>query len=174
MIIRTSLRREYSSLPNKMLRDNRLSLDTKGLLAFLNSLPPNWQIRHAWLAKQLSPKDGRQVGLERLRRMFDEARAAGYMARSREQSHEDDGRWGSFVYVIGTDPELVKQEVATQSASVAFLPHTAEPHTAEPHTANPQRYKRKRDRKYPKIETETSESSYGDAAIAATAKGQPN
>src|SRR5262245_45275739 len=102
-----------------MLRDKRLSLDTRGMLAYLNSLPRNWQIRPAVLARQLSQNDGRQIGRERLQRMFDEAQAAGYMARSQEQSHDDDGRWGSFVYIVGSDPELVKQEVATQSASIA-------------------------------------------------------
>lgn len=177
MIIRTSPRRSYTALPNAIFRDKRLSLDTKGLLAYMLSLPPSWQIRPPVIAKALSPEDGRPVGRDRLQRMFGELKAAGYMVRSQDQRHRDGGYWGSFSYIVGADPETVKQEVEAQG--VAFLPQsalpsTAEPTAAEPSTANPATYKRKKDNNKLKIQTERSEFQYAAAALAEPqASGQP-
>jgi hypothetical protein len=167
VIIRTSFRREFTALPNALFTDKRLSPDTKGMLGFLLAKPPKWQVRPAALAKQLSPIIGPPVGKERLRRMFAEAQSAGYMARSERQMHDDDGTWGSYVYIVGPDPTLVAQETARLSDSVAFLPQPAEPSAANPHT-----YKEKKDIKYPNLKTERSEFQYADAAIAGAQQGQ--
>jgi hypothetical protein len=173
MIIRAAPRREYSALPNAMLRDKRLSIDTKGMLAYLNSLPRNWQVRPPVLSRHLSPRNGPQIGKERLRRMFAEAQSAGYMARSAHQSHNDDGTWGSYVYIVGVDPDLVAAEIAAQSASVAFLPQAGEPHAGEPSAANPPTYKRKKDRNDENLKTESPEFQYADASLVEMPQGRP-
>jgi hypothetical protein len=176
VIIRTSPRRSYTALPNAIFRDRRMALDTKGLLGYLLSLPPNWEIRPQVIAKALSPADGRPVGRERLQRMFSEMKAAGYMVRSKDQGHGDGGYWGSFSYIVGADPETVKQEAEAQG--VAFLPQsalpsTAEPSTAEPSAANPAADKRKKDNNQSKLKTERPEFQYADAAILEIPQGLP-
>jgi hypothetical protein len=139
MIIRTSPRRSYTAIPNAIFRDKNLSLDTKGLLAYLLSLPANWEIKPAVLAKSLSPKDGRPLGRDRLRRMFAEAQAAGYMVRSEKQAHRVDGDWGSYVYIVGPEPALVADEAQAHGIDVTFsaqsaLASTRTASTPKPHT----------------------------------------
>jgi hypothetical protein len=145
MIIRTSPRRSYTALPNAIFRDKRLSIDTKGLLAYLLSLPPNWEIKPPIVAKTLSATGCRPIGRERLKRMFGELQAACYMAKSKEQSHRDGGYWGPFTYIVGAEPAAVVDEAA--SHGVAFqpqsaLPSAAQPSAAQPSAAKPQAYKR--------------------------------
>ncbi len=166
MIIRTAVTREYTSLPNALLRDKRLSLETKGLLAYLLSLPPSWEVRPRVVAAAVSPEEGRPLGMDRLRRMFNEAIRAGYMARSQNQTKREDGFFGAYVYIVGPDPEAVSAEVAAQSASVAFLPQPDLPCTGLPCTAEPAPYKRNKDKNYTQLQKEKSEFEFSGSAIA--------
>jgi hypothetical protein len=178
MIIRNSPRRSFTALPNAIFRDRRLSLDTKGLLAYLLSLPSNWEIRPHLIAKALSPQGGRPIGRERLQRMFAELIAAGYMAKSNGQSHRDGGYWGPFTYIVGADPAAVEEEAIAQAVTFLpqlVLPSTAEPSTTHPSAANPHTEKRKKDTNYLKLQTARLEFQYGDAAITeGRLSGQPN
>lgn len=172
MIIRTAQQANYTALPNAIARDRHLALDTKGLLVYLLSLPPKWEIRPQQIAKALSPEGGRPIGRERLQRMFRELEEAGYMVRSREQTRRDGGYWGGFDYIVGDDPETVSREADGQS--VAFLPQPGLPSTAQPSTANPATDVIKKDTKSRKRETESlcrSETQYGDAAIDEAQQG---
>ena len=104
-----------------------------------------WQLRPPALARELSREGGKRVGRAKLKRMFDEAIVAGYMARSVAQTHTDGGLWGPYVYFMGM-PEDVAAAVKREGVVVlphAKKPHTVEPHTVEPHAANQQAYKRK-------------------------------
>lgn len=120
MIIRTTPHRNFTSLPNAMLRDRRLSIETKGALAYLLSLPDNWEIRPSQVAAELSQEE-RPLGLKRLYRIFAEMREAGYMARSDAQGRGETGGFGSYVYIVGPDKETVSK--AVEECSVANLPH---------------------------------------------------
>jgi hypothetical protein len=159
MIIRTSPRHSFTALPNAIFRDKRLSLDSKGLLAYLLSLTPNWEIRPQLIAKQMSPAGGRPIGRERLQRMFGELKAAGYMAKSKDQSHRDGGYWGSFTYIVGADPKTVEEEAAV--SGVVFqpqlaLPSAAEPSAGQPSTANPHTDKRIKEKNNIKLQNPPS------------------
>jgi len=85
MIIRPVCRRNFVALPNVVLTDERLSIETRGMIAYLLSRPPNWQIKTVWLARALSKKD-QALGRTKLTRMLREARTAGYLARSADQN----------------------------------------------------------------------------------------
>ena len=127
-----------------MLTDTRLSIDTRGMIAMLLSRPKNWQIRPTPLAKALGTA-GKPIGHTRLRRMFVEAMAHGYMARSKDQARERGGGFGRYVYLVGL-PEEVSEEIERQGLSVAFVPHyrnpcTGDPHAGDPHTDNGRTYK---------------------------------
>jgi len=133
VIIRPAVSREYVSLPNAILSDRRLSLDTRGMLCFILSKSKNFEIRPWALAKALST-DGAKLGRTKLDRMFREATAAGYVARSEKQGRKDDGSFSRFAYIVGM-PDDVAAEV--ERLSVASLPHARNPHTGDPHTGDP-------------------------------------
>jgi hypothetical protein len=109
MIIRPVCSREFVALPNIVLNDERLSIETREMLAYVLSKPVTWEIRPGPLARALSTKDAR-LGRTKLARMIREAIAAGYMAKSAEQTHKPDGGFGSFVYMVGL-PEDVAQAI---------------------------------------------------------------
>jgi len=105
MIIRPVCRRNFVALPNVVLTDERLSIETRGMIAYLLSRPPNWQIKTVWLARALSKK-GQAVGRTKLTRMLREAKTAGYLARSAEQERKPNGDFGSYIYIIGLPEEV--------------------------------------------------------------------
>jgi len=106
MIIRPVCRRNFVALPNVVLTDERLSIETRGMIAYLLSRPPNWQIKTVWLARALSKKD-QALGRTKLTRMLREARTAGYLARSAEQERKPNGDFGSYIYIIGLPEEVL-------------------------------------------------------------------
>ena len=133
MIIRPVCKKEFVALPNSLFNDRRLSADTRAMIALLLSKPRGWELRPIALAKLLSRERGRPVGWTRLSRMFTEAAEAGYMARSREQAHKDDGTWGRYDYFVGMPEDVVR---AVQRAGVAIAPHPRDAHEARPRAAN--------------------------------------
>jgi hypothetical protein len=133
MIIKPACSREYVSVPNAVVTDRRLSIETRGMVAYLLSRPRDWQIRPMPLAKALS-SESKPLGRTKLARMFDEAISVGYLARSREQTHHKDGRWGRYVYIAGM-PEDVTAALA--DIGVATLPQSQNPHTVHPRTVHP-------------------------------------
>lgn len=128
VIIRPAVRRSYTRLPNSILRDDRLSIETRGMISLLVSMPPNWKIMRGPLMRLLSRK-GEPFGRYRLDRMFREAMSAGYMARSVKQGRDHDGTFGSHAYIVGL-PDDVSREV--NSSTVAFMPHVTGPQADVP------------------------------------------
>jgi len=133
MIIRPVCKKEFVALPNSLFNDRRLSADTRAMIALLLSKPRGWELRPIALAKLLSREGGKPVGWTRLSRMFTEAAEAGYMARSQEQAHKDDGTWGRYDYFVGVPEDVVR---AVQRAGVAIAPHPRDAHKDRPRAAN--------------------------------------
>ncbi len=75
----------YASIPNSILRDSELPLDTIGLLAFLLSLPEDWEVR----ASQIQQKFG--IGREKRQRMYKQLENAGHLVQ--RNGRGIDGRW---------------------------------------------------------------------------------
>jgi hypothetical protein len=134
MIIRPAVKSGFTVVPNSIVNDRTLSADTRAMVVFMLSKPQSWEVRPGPLARALSREGGKPLGRTRLSRMFDEATAAGYMARSAEQAHQDDGRFGKYVYFVGMPDDV---RIAVERSSVAFLPHVRKPHAGEPHTGEP-------------------------------------
>lgn len=88
--------RGYFSLPRSAAQDDRLALETRGLLALMLSLPPDWD----YTVTGLAVKAG--CGRDKMRRMVRELEAVGYLVR--EQAHDEGGRFDGNVYVLQETP----------------------------------------------------------------------
>lgn len=96
-----------------MLRDDRLSLEARGLLAQIMSHKPGWNLSIRSISAQ------NRIGKEKVRRIIDELMTFEYLERSDKQGKDEKGRMTSYDYIT-RDP----------------LPRTAEPRTEKPHTAD--------------------------------------
>ncbi len=85
----------YTPLSNKLLQNNKLSLDTRGLLCFLISLPSDWVVYKENIQKQLG------FGRKKMDRMWSEAKKGGYLQT--EKYREDNGTW-NYTYIISDVP----------------------------------------------------------------------
>jgi len=85
----------YTPLSNKLLQNNHLSLDTRGLLCYLISLPKGWVIYKDNIQKQLG------FGRKKMDRMWSEAKKAGYLES--DKFRETDGTW-NYTYTISDVP----------------------------------------------------------------------
>jgi hypothetical protein len=133
MIIRPLCKKHFVALPNSLFTDKRLSADTRAMLALLLSKPRGWELRPVPLMKQLSREGETPIGRTRLRRMLDEATAAGYIARAMHQRHDTDGKWGKYEYIVGMPEDVLR---AVREAGVAFAPQLRDPHEGLPHAQN--------------------------------------
>jgi hypothetical protein len=78
VIVRTAARdRNFTIVPNGLIADDRLSWETRGLLVYLLSKPDHWQVN----TKHLTGAG--PGGVDRIRRMINEAIDVGYMVRRR-------------------------------------------------------------------------------------------
>ena len=88
---------DYTVISNVFLRDERLSLKSKGLLAYVLSLPNDWVLYVSELAK--NHKDGTSA----IYSAFKELTELGYVRRKRERI---DGKLGGIDYIISETPIL--------------------------------------------------------------------
>jgi hypothetical protein len=112
----------YTVLPNRVLRDNRLSWKARGLLAYLLSMPDNWRTNSSHLAS-VGP-DGREA----VRTGLAELEAAGYLARRRSQ--DDAGHWSTVTYVYDTPQDAVSNPV--ENGAVVHTPASGFPTPVNP------------------------------------------
>ena len=104
MIIRHKLRGHFAMIPNAIFHDTRLSIEAKALLAYLLSLPGNWEVRHDQLQRKLG------IGRKLLDRCFREVIAAGYVARDEKQGRDQRNRFTTLNYIVRNVPELPTTE----------------------------------------------------------------
>jgi len=82
----------FTQIPNSWLRDSRISLGAKGLLAQLLSHAPGWRISQ----ETLSFANG--IGRDAIRTLINELLEAGYLVRSEDRERTDKGYLGGYVY----------------------------------------------------------------------------
>lgn len=116
-VYRVEKTHDYTVMANHHLRDERLSLKSKGLLSMLLSLPDDWEISIRGLASIVTDGVGAvQTGINELIE-------AGYIVRRRQ--HADTGAFAGFEYIIHEIPPCTEN------------PYTANPYTGKPYTENP-------------------------------------
>lgn len=98
MIIRHKHRGRFVIVPNQIFEDSRLSFSAKGLLAYLLSLPPSWEVRHNQLQRTLG------VGRKLLENAFRQLVAAGYVTRDQAQGRDEFHRFTTLNYVVSDVP----------------------------------------------------------------------
>ncbi len=117
----------YTTLPNHVFEDIRLSMEARWLLGYLLSKPDNWTVRMGDIAKKGA------CGRDKARRMINELVEHGYAEKDQQR---DEGRFAKLSLVIFDEPKE-QREINDEGASVAFLPQTENPSTVNPSTGKP-------------------------------------
>jgi hypothetical protein len=110
---------EYGRTPNSLLNSKEVSLKAKGLFAFIESKPDNWEFSVRSLEQLL--KEGREAISDGLK----ELESSGYLTRTKK--HDTDGRW-IVCYITHDCPKK---------------PYTEKPLTEKPFNGKPVNNKRK-------------------------------
>lgn len=124
IILRRKVSRCFTTLPNDLIRDKKLSWKALGQLVFLLSLPPSFRLSLAYLTKQ------KKCGRDATRAGLKELEDAGYL--SIEQLSDESGRFSHSIWQISDTP--CQQ---TQSAPYSENPNTDFPDLDTPHPENP-------------------------------------
>jgi len=87
---------KFAQTPNSLINDKNISLRAKGLFAFLQSKPDNWQFSTERIASQL--KEGKDA----VRRALQELQEHGYLERKLIYDHQNKkiSGYDYFLYVI--------------------------------------------------------------------------
>lgn len=99
-VFKNPKRNSYTTIDNKVFKDNSLSLKAKGMLCTLLSLPDNWNFSEVGLSKLSN--DGRAV----VRSCLQELTNKGYLTRT--QNKEDNGKFGDMIYTVYDEPTVVR------------------------------------------------------------------
>lgn len=122
--IRTGPRKGFVVLYRSAAQDARLSLEARGLLVMMASLPDNWSYSETGLASKAG------CGRQKVNRILRELIDAGYLLR--EQRHGEHGKFSSCTYVLQEEAPAGK----AKKAPLYEKPSTAQPSTAKPLTGN--------------------------------------
>jgi biotin operon repressor len=82
----------FTQIPNAWLRDARISLGAKGLLAQLLSHAPGWRISQESLGRDNG------IGRDAIRTLINELLDAGYLSRSEDRERNEKGYLGGYTY----------------------------------------------------------------------------
>jgi len=105
----------FAQIPNEWLRDDRVSLEARGLLAQIMSHRPGWQLSIKSIALS------NHIGRDKVKRIIDELLTLGYLERSKKQHHDENGHLAGYIYTTRDPDGGVTQE-----------PYKAKPYKAEP------------------------------------------
>ncbi len=132
MIVRIQKTRDYSILPNGILRDDRLSWKARGVAAYLLSMPDDWSISVAGLVNA-SALDGRTNAENALH----ELAAAGYLVR-RRVCDPVSGRfvWESVLHERPVDSTIPADTVNGESVNGSAVDSTIPADTVNGDTVN--------------------------------------
>lgn len=126
--IKSGRRRGFVVLYRSAAQDDRLSLEARGLLALMLSLPDNWVYTVGGLARKAG------CGREKARRLLKELQTVGYLIR--EQGHDEAGKFSGCMYVLQDEAPLPENPYngEAQKTPLPENPTTGEPTTGEPST----------------------------------------
>lgn len=122
-IVRARRKTNFTIIGNTGLKDKRLSLKAKGLLAYMLSLPDDWKFYETELIEHSTDKrDSVRTGLQELEKL-------GYLVRI--QTRAERGKFGQKDWQVSDEPNLT-----TFSPKTDF-PSTDNPTSGYPISENP-------------------------------------
>lgn len=95
LIVRSSLKENFSVLPNHLLNDDRLSADQLGLLVYLLSKPTDWQVQVTELRKRFD------VGRDKIRTILACLEQYGYISKEQVRA---EGKFATNRYIVSDSP----------------------------------------------------------------------
>ena len=129
--VRVEKIKDYTTLSNRALDDERLSLKAVGLLTYMLRLPDDWDFTLEWLAKK------HRDGLSSIRSAMTELEAAGYVSRG-DQRRSEGGTFQGSDYVVREDPTACENRTRTACEKpISVFPiseNRTQPNTIEPNT----------------------------------------
>ena len=129
-VFRVEKNHSYTVMANHHLRDERLSLKSKGLLSLILSLPDDWRISIEGMT-QFSA-DGKDAIRSAIRELTD----AGYITRA--QTHSEAGTFSGYDYIVHETPVASPSSgFPTMEKPTTEKPTTEKPTTEKPTTENP-------------------------------------
>jgi len=126
MIIRTHRRSEFTILPNHVLQNSQLTWEARGMLAYLVSLPENWQVHVTELSGR-SP-----AAYSKNKRIIAELVATGHIVKS--QKRDSAGKFKDWIFDVFDEPQI-------RIAECAVLPHSDNPDSEDQHLQRTQQTK---------------------------------
>lgn len=124
VIIRRKVRSNFTTLPNELIRDSRLSWKALGILVFVLSLPDNFRLRLSHLAKQkASGRDATRTGIKELQ-------DTGYVRIQRERGER--GKFSHTTWLVTDQPTY-----PDTNSPRSDYPITDNPTTEKPSSENP-------------------------------------
>jgi hypothetical protein len=122
IILRRRVKLNFTTLDNKLIRDNQLSWKALGILTYLLSLPPDFKLYLKMLGNlRPSGRDSTKTGLDELRKY-------GYL-RIEKIRDEESGRFTGNIWEVTDSPNSFESE--------SDSPETDFPNTDIPNTENP-------------------------------------
>lgn len=116
----------YTVLPNRILRDETLTLQAKGLFCMMASFPENWD----FTVKGLATVAG--CGREKISAALKNLEDAGYLLR--EQGHSETGQFAANLFVLYDE----------KIAPLPGFPSTGKPSMGKPLPGNPTQINKER------------------------------
>lgn len=126
-VFRVEKSKNYTTISNYCLRDTRLSLKAKGLLAQMLSLPEDWDYTLLGLA-QINKE-----GKDSIRAALAELEDAGYVVRTR--ARDEHGRLRGADYVVFETPQ--NEEITAECPEEVPAPMSENPTQEAPMSENP-------------------------------------
>ena len=121
-IIKRAIREDFEVILRATMQDKSISLDTKGLLFHLLSLPSDWEVHVWWLKKELN------VGNDKMKRMLKELETAQYLVRNRVNSGGGMFKWDMVVY---QEPQSTIVGLSVDGSTIDGLSIDGQPHDKE-------------------------------------------
>ena len=106
--VRVEKIKDYTTLSNRLLDDDRLSFKAVGLLTYMLRLPDDWDFTLEWLAKK------HRDGLSSIRSAMKELEDAGYVTRG-DQRRGEGGTFQGSDYIVREDPDTDRPVTACEN-----------------------------------------------------------
>lgn len=123
-IFKAKVKNNFTTLVNNTVQDKNLTFEATGLLAFLLSLPDDWEIVKEWLMDQKQ-----KCGRDKLTRMIKELETQGYVVKKIKQ--DEQGKLKGYDWFVYPEPQITRAEPGVLKNRRPDNPATGKPATTK-------------------------------------------